>query len=134
MDEGRDGSGVALEISGETTETTDPGDRSFDDPSFRQDLEADCGVRVEPPPASASMASCCDCSMLATTMVLLESSTIFLTCSLVAHPWNNIATKINPTNRTVFIWFMIFTPQVRMLLTCLLTRKCSLHIHRLRCA
>jgi hypothetical protein len=45
MDEGRDGSGIALEISGETTETTDPGDRSFDDPSFRQNLEADCGVR-----------------------------------------------------------------------------------------
>jgi hypothetical protein len=43
-DEGRDGSGIALEISGETTEATDPGDCSFDDPSFRQHLEADCIV------------------------------------------------------------------------------------------
>ena len=36
--------GVALEISREATEAADPGDRSFDDPSFWHDLEADCSV------------------------------------------------------------------------------------------
>ena len=42
---GCDGSGVALKVSSKTTEATDPGDRSFDNPSLRYDLEADCGIK-----------------------------------------------------------------------------------------
>ncbi len=34
--EGFDGSGVALEVSGQTAEATDPGDSPLNDPSFRQ--------------------------------------------------------------------------------------------------
>ena len=58
MDEGGDGSGVALEISCEATETADPGEGSFDDPSFRHDLESDRSVGslddVDHPCAGAS--------------------------------------------------------------------------------
>ena len=43
-DEGCNGLGIALEIPCETTATADPGDCSFDDPSLRYDLEADCSV------------------------------------------------------------------------------------------
>jgi hypothetical protein len=39
-DEGGDGSGVALEVAGETTVAADPGEGAFDDPSFGQDDEA----------------------------------------------------------------------------------------------
>ena len=40
-DEGGDGSGVTLEVSGEAATAADPGESSFDDPAFGQDLEAD---------------------------------------------------------------------------------------------
>jgi len=39
-DESRGGSGVALEVSGEASVVTDPGQGPFDDPAFGQDDEA----------------------------------------------------------------------------------------------
>lgn len=40
MDEGGDGSGVALEVARETAVAADPGEAAFDDPSLGQDDEA----------------------------------------------------------------------------------------------
>ena len=52
---------MALKISRETAEAADPSDRSFDDPSFWHDLEADCSVGsfddVDHPRAGASSSS-----------------------------------------------------------------------------
>jgi len=40
MDEGDGGCGIALEVTGQVAVASDPGKRSFDDPSLGQDLEA----------------------------------------------------------------------------------------------
>ena len=46
MDEGGDGSGVALEIACQSPETAEPGKGAFDDPALGQDFESDGGRRA----------------------------------------------------------------------------------------
>ena len=43
-DEGDGGSSIALEVSGETTTATDPGEGALHDPALGQDLEAFCSI------------------------------------------------------------------------------------------
>ena len=55
-DKGSDGAGVAFEVASQATVTTDPRERSFDDPPFRQHLKSS-SVRslddLQPPGTSA---------------------------------------------------------------------------------
>jgi hypothetical protein len=46
IDEGDDGSDMALEIAGQPAAMADPGQGSFDDPAFRQHLETGTSLRL----------------------------------------------------------------------------------------
>lgn len=46
MDEGGNGSGVALEIACQASETAEPGKGAFDDPALGEDFESDGGGRA----------------------------------------------------------------------------------------